>query len=155
MQNYGRTSVHELVGDFIVPRSLAPMDRRLPPLAGIRVEVGLPEGVAPHTSEPAYARAIVHLLRLARALDLPGASIQRLVYVGDTRLNDGTVFANVCRAGGRPGLAIIAAERHEPARIETSAQEEGALNLANRWVALAAFTASATSGSYRWTSTRQ
>ncbi len=139
MKNYGRTSVHEFLGDFIVYRNLVPLDGRLPPLAEIRPLVGLAEGVVPRKSALEYARVIVHLLRLARALDAPEASIGRLVYVGDTRLNDGTAFANICRAGGWPGLAFIGAERDEPARVEVIEQEGGTLFLANRWSALADF----------------
>jgi hypothetical protein len=139
MKNHGRASVHEFLGDFIVYRNLVPMDGRLPPLAEIRPLVGLPAGVAPRKSAPEYARVIVHLLKRARALDGPGVSIARLVYVGDTRLNDGTAFANVCRAGDWPGLAFIGAERDEPARVEVIDQEEGRLFLSNRWSALADF----------------
>jgi hypothetical protein len=139
MENYGRTSVHEFLGDFIVYRNLVPVDRRLPPLAEVRAEVGLAEGLVPRKSQPEYARVIVHLLRRARALDVPRTAVERLVYVGDTRLNDGTAFANVCRAGGWPGLAFIASETAEPARVELVEQEEGTLYLANRWAALAGF----------------
>ena len=133
MRKYGRTSVYEFLGDLVVYRSLAPLDPRLPPLAEVREQVGLPEGLIPRKTTPAYARVIVHLLQQARALDAPGASIERLVYVGDTRMNDGAAFANLCRAGGWPGLAFIGAERDEPARVETVGQDGGTLYLANRW----------------------
>lgn len=139
MKDHGRTSVHEFLGDFIVYRNLAPMDRRLPSLSAIQAQVGLPAGVIPRKSEAAYARVIIHLLREARALDLPGVPVKRLVYVGDTRLNDGTAFANVCRAGGWPGLAFIGSERDEPARVQVIEQDGGRLYLANRWAALADF----------------
>jgi hypothetical protein len=135
MKAHGRTSVHEFLGDLIVYRNLVPLDPRLPPLSDIGPSVGLPEGVIPRKSEPAYARAIVHLLRQARALEAPGARIERLVYVGDTRLNDGTAFANICRAGGWPGYAFIAAEGEGPAQVEISES----LYLSNRWAALADF----------------
>ncbi len=139
MENCGRTSVHEFLGDFIVYRNLVPVDRRLPPLAEVRDKVGLAESLVPRKSQPEYARVIVHLLRRARALDAPGTAIERLVYVGDTRLNDGTAFANVCRAGGWPGLAFIGSEKNELARIEIVKQEDGDLFLANRWAALTDF----------------
>ncbi len=138
MSNHGRTSIHEFLGDLVVYRNLVPIDRRLPPLAETRPHAGLPEDVTPRKSEPAYARIIVHLLKLARALELPDTDIERLVYVGDTRMNDGTAFTNVCDAGGWPGLAFIGAERDEPARVETVEQDRGVLYLANRWTALVA-----------------
>jgi hypothetical protein len=139
MRVYGRTSVHEFLGDFMVYRNLVPVDGRLLPLAQIGPEVGLSAGRVPRKSEPEYARVIVHLLRQARALDRPAGPIERLVYVGDTRMNDGTAFANLCRAGGWPGLAFIAAEREGPPQVEVVEQPEGALYLANRWSAVADF----------------
>jgi len=146
MKIYGRTSVHEFLGDFVVYRNLVPLDQRLPPLAEVRRHVGLPEGVIPRKTAPEYARVIVHLLRQARTLGAPGTSIERLVYVGDTRMSDGTAFANICHAGGWAGLAFIGAERDEPAHVEVVAVEqdgilpcEATLYLANRWAALADF----------------
>ena len=136
MQVHGRSSVHEFLDDMIVYRNLVPLDRRLAPLAEIRSQVGTPEGSIPRKSELPYARVIVHLLRQARELDLPGVSIEQLVYVGDTRLNDGTAFANICRAGGWPGCAFIAAERDEAAAVEINWDEDRTLYLANRWAAL-------------------
>jgi hypothetical protein len=136
MKNHGRTAVDEFLGDFIVYRNLVPMDPRLPTLRELRPKVGVPEGGIPRKSEPAYARIIVHLLREARALEAPGIPLERLVYVGDTRLNDGTAFANTCRAGDWPGLAFIGCERNEPAQVEIVEQQEGVLYLANRWAAL-------------------
>lgn len=139
MKHYGRTSVHEFLGDFVVYRNLVPADPRLPPLSELRSEVGLPEGVIPRKSEPEYARVMAHLLQRARALEAPGAPIGRLVYLGDTRMNDGTAFVNLCRAGGWLGLAFIGAERDEPAHVEIVEREEGTLYLANRWAALSDF----------------
>jgi len=139
MKNYGRTSVHEFLGDLIVYRNLTSFDARLLSLAELGPEVGLPEGVTPRKSQPEYARVIAHLLQRARVLDAPGASIERLIYVGDTRMNDGAAFANICRAGGWPGLAFIGAERDEPARVETVEQGGATLYLANRWAAISGF----------------
>jgi hypothetical protein len=139
MNVYGRTSVSEFLGDFIVYRNLMPADRRLPALAELRPLVGLPEGAIPRKSAPAYAQVIVHQLRRGRALDRPGLPIERVLYVGDTRLNDGTAFANICAAGGWPGMAFIGAERNAPVQVEVVDQEVGKLYLANRWSALADF----------------
>ena len=136
--SHGRTSIHEFLGDFVVYRNLAPVNPRLPPLTETRSYAGLPKGVTPRKSDPAYARVIVHLLKQARALDLPGTTIERLVYVGDTRLNDGTAFVNICGAGDWPGMAFIGAEQDEPAHVEVVEQDKGVLYLANRWMALVA-----------------
>ena len=61
MQNYGRTSVHELLGDFVVYRNLVPQDERLPSLADVRPLLGLPEGLVPRKSAPEYGQVIATL----------------------------------------------------------------------------------------------
>jgi hypothetical protein len=139
VKNYGSTSVGEFLADRIVYRNLVPVDTRLPALAQIRSQVGLSEGATPRKSEAPYARVIAHLLREARALDLPGVPIERLIYVGDTRLNDGNAFANICQAGGWPGLAFIGSERGDPPLVEVVEQPGGDLYLANRWSVLDGF----------------
>lgn len=150
MKVYGRTTISAFLGDLVVYRNLVPIDRRLRGLDRIRHEVGLSAGRLPRKSEPAYARVIVHFLQQARSLDTPGIAIERLLYVGDTRLNDGTAFSNVCQAAGWPGLAFIGTETDEPERQEiisaafptpgNGGSDDGpALFLANRWAALAEF----------------
>jgi hypothetical protein len=133
---HGLTSLHEILGDLVVYRNLVPADDRLPSVAGIRDHLGLDEGRLPRKAEPAYGRVVAEMLRRARRLDLPGTAIRRLIYVGDTRMNDGTAFRNLCAAGEWPGWAFIGRdEAHRPPRVEV----EGALYLANRWSALPDF----------------
>ena len=64
-----------------------------------------------------------------------------LVFIGDTHLNDGTAFDNICLAGEWPGMAFIAAEKDEPGRIHVEDKGAGRLLLANRWSALDEFEA--------------
>jgi hypothetical protein len=146
MRVFGKTTVSEFLGDMVVYRNLKPIDPRLSGLETIRDDVGIPLGRLPRKSEPEYAQVIVHLLRQARAIDAPHTTIERLLYVGDTRLNDGTAFANLCQAGGWPGLAFIAAETNDSALVEIVAASPGTegddgplIFLANRWAALADF----------------
>jgi hypothetical protein len=109
------------------------VDKRLPALADVRERAGIPKGVTPRKSQPAYARVIVQLLRAARALSAPTTSLERLIYVGDTRMNDGNAFANIALAGGWPGVAFIASETEDPAPPEILEKENSALYLASRW----------------------
>ena len=146
MNTFGRSSVSDFLADFVVYRNLFPMDQRLPSLADVRERARVPAGVTPRKSQPAYARVIVEILRAARALDGPQSALQRLIYVGDTRMNDGTAFANVARAAGWPGLAFIASEKGEPAPAEIVEQGEASdplrtLFIANRWAAITSFEA--------------
>ena len=133
---HGLTSLHEILGDLVVYRNLVPADDRLPPVTEIRRHLGLGGDRLPRKAEPEYGRVVAEMLRRARALDLPATPIRRLIYIGDTRLNDGTAFRNLCAAGGWPGWAFIGKdETDRPPRIEV----EGALYLANRWSALPSF----------------
>jgi len=133
---HGLTSLHECLGDFVVYRNLIPADRRLPSLADLRPTLGLGAGELPRKAEPAYGRVVAEMLRRARALTQSGVEIRRLVYIGDTRLNDGTAFQNLCTAGGWPGWAFIGRDEvSSPLRTEV----EGRLYIANRWSALPRF----------------
>jgi hypothetical protein len=136
MKNYGRTALSEFLGDRVVYRKLAPADPRLPGLDELRPSLGLPAAGTPRKIEPDYARVIVALLRAARHMDGIAAPIERLIYLGDTHMLDGTAFTNICQAGGWPGLAFIASEalKEPPAIVE-----QGAFVLSNRWAALPDF----------------
>jgi hypothetical protein len=130
---FERGSIHDILGDLVVYRNLEPVDGRLRGLREVWAEAGLDVYHIPRKAEPAYACVVLHLLRQAQALrsDEP---LRRLLYIGDTRMNDGRTIASL-----RPHLPVrgfIAAEKtEEPERVEVS---EGVMT-ANRWGALAGF----------------
>ncbi len=143
---YGKSAISEFLDDRVVYRNLAPTDLRLLPLEAIRQKVGLSPGRLPRKSEADYARVIVDFLRQAQTLDerigviRSKDKIQRLIFVGDTRLLDATAFVNICQAGGWPGWAFIGSETTEPLQIEIEAMgPDQSLYLANRWAALTDF----------------
>ncbi len=138
---YGLSAVSEFLGDRIVYRNLDPVDASLPGLAESARHASLPPGVIPRKSQADYARVVVYLLETARRQDIPKGQLKRLVFVGDTFLNDSTAFANLCQAGGWEGLAFIGADRaNEPAEAKiTTAPGGGQLYLANRWQLLEQF----------------
>jgi phosphoserine phosphatase len=156
-RTYGTTSLYEFLGDFVVYRNLVPMDARLPAFEALQSALGLDGVSLPRKAELNYGRVVAEMLRQARALDGPSApasTIQRLIYIGDTRMNDGTAFRNLCEAGGWPGWAFIGHEAlSSPPSIELESlggdvilsEAEGSkgrlkapamLYLANRWSAL-------------------
>jgi len=139
MKYYGSTAVSEFLGDHLVYRNLVPVNDQLPHLDALRGKLGLTPGITPRKSTPEYAQVITEILKAARELSAPGTPIKRVIFIGDTRLNDSTAFRNICRAGGWQGLAFIGAEDKEPAQIEIEELDIGALMLANRWGALDAF----------------
>ena len=140
MKCYGRTTVSEFLGDSIVFRGLEPADPRLPGLVALQSSLGLRAGQVPRKNEADYARVVVSILQQARKIEASHAALQRLIFVGDTRLSDGTAFANMCQVGGWPGIAFIGSENSQLPRVELLPQKDsGSLYLSNRWAALDEF----------------
>ena len=135
-QTTGLTSLYESLGDFIVYRNLVPADPRLPSVDDIRANLSLDARALPRKAEPIYGAVLAEMLRHGRRVEIPRGSIERIVYVGDTRMNDGTAFRNLCAAGEWPGWAFIGADDlSSPPQREV----EASLYLANRWSALPNF----------------
>ncbi len=135
MQTYGTTSLHEIFDDLVILRNLKPFDQRLPGLAGAWQAMGLDGPRIPRKHETEYARASVWFVRQARALDLPGADVRELLFIGDTAMADGNAFRNLVRAGGWPGWCFIGAEKlSAPVSLAVEADN---VSLANRWALLA------------------
>lgn len=130
---YARKTLADFLGDRVVYRNLDPSDPALPRLADIWQEIGLDTFRVPRKTEPTYAAAIYRFLQAAQAQrGLP--PLERLLFVGDTPMNDGTAAKNL--GAYLPMRGFIGTERlAEPATIT----HEGPLMLANRWQALANF----------------
>jgi hypothetical protein len=129
-----RMSLHATLGDFVVYRNLEPADERLRGLREIWQEIGLSSYHIPRKLEPDYATAVVHFLDQAQALRLPNRPLKRLLYIGDTVMNDGTAIANLGQH--RPILGVICTERLGEAKQVNVNQ--GTMT-ANRWGALKDF----------------
>ena len=140
MEIFDRVSISEFLGDWVVYRNLAPADPRLPSLAALRGEIDLGPRQIPRKSEASYAQVIVRILEAAQRQRGVPAPIQRVLFIGDTLLLDGAAFANLCLAGGWPGLAFIGSENNRPAAVAIAPNASGqTLYQANRWEALADF----------------
>jgi hypothetical protein len=139
MKKYGRSTVSEFLGDYVVYRNLDPDDPRLPPFAETREQAGISSSGIPRKTSPEYARVIAYLLQEANRLNETRSQVKRVVFVGDTRLNDGTAFQNICLAGNWPGMAFVASEREGPQQLEVDQRDAGTLIFANRWAALEEF----------------
>ncbi len=140
MKNYGRSTLESFLGNRVVYRNLVPADPNLPALQTVARQIGLAPGTIPRKTDPDYALVILYLLNQAQRQRGIQHKIERLIYIGDTRLLDGTAFTNLCQAGNLPGLAFIGAENSQPAAIEILNQTDAqTLYLANRWSALAEF----------------
>jgi hypothetical protein len=129
-----RMRLFDLLGDFVIYRKLEPCDARLRGLAAIHAELGLPAGRIPRKTEPAYAAVTVNLLRQAQSLRGAAQPLRRLLYIGDTKINDGIAAANLGQH--LPLRGFIGEDRlGESPTVET---HEG-ITFANRWAALEEF----------------
>jgi hypothetical protein len=90
----------------------------------------------PRKHELDYARVIAALLAAARQMENPEKSLERLVFIGDTELLDGTAFTNLCLVTGWRGLAFIGDENHAAPAFHLSERPGGTVYMANRWAAL-------------------
>ena len=133
----GKARVSDFLADWMVYRNLNPADDRLAGFDAIRLQLGLADGYAPRKSELDYARVVHELLKQAQQLHSPGRVLRQIVFVGDTRRNDGLTFDNLCQVSGLPGAAFIGDETVTPAKVEVAQTAGGhSLYLANRWQAL-------------------
>ena len=139
--SYGRACVQDFLGDFIVYRNLTPIDRRLPGLTELREKLDLSTGMTPRKSSPEYAQVVVHIINRAQKIRGETAAIERLIYIGDTRTNDGIAFANLLAAGRWSGAAFIASETTEPEETHVETRDGATILLSNRWSALDSFDA--------------
>jgi len=137
--SWERGALADFFGDNIVYRNLEPQDARIPGLAASWQELGLESPAVPRKTTPEYARALRHFISQAQALrGLP--PLERLLFIGDTAMLDGTAARNLGRYWLMRGF--IGADRlKEPPK----AARDGDLLLANRWGALADFGAWAAS----------
>ncbi len=136
MKIYGKGTIHDILGDLVVYRSLTPADDGLPGFAEIAADIGLDADCPPRKSETTYGVAVSWLLHLARKLEAPGTPIRRILYIGDTRMNDGIAFKSICYAGRWPGIVFIGCETDEPARLDIERDGASSLVFSNRWSAL-------------------
>jgi hypothetical protein len=139
MKTHGSTSLAEFLGDRVVYRNLEPQDKRLPGLKQLTGKLGLPAEGIPRKAKAAYGAVIAEILKIAQQIDHPGSTIKNLVFIGDTRLNDGTSYQNICKAGSWQGVAFIGNETQAPVLIEQDAHFDLPLYTANRWSCLADF----------------
>jgi len=131
---FERSTIHDILGDLVVYRNLEPCDTRVPGLSKLRARLGLESGRIPRKAEPEYATVVVQILCAAQVLRLPGRPLARLLYLGDTVMNDRGAINNL--RAHFPTLGFIGCdEAGAPRRVQT---DEGVMT-ANRWEALMDF----------------
>ncbi|MCD4672757.1 MAG: hypothetical protein K8R77_08850, partial [Anaerolineaceae bacterium] len=113
MKCFGRGAISEFLDDRVLYRNLIPCNPDLPGLPELRDELGIDASTTPRKTSRDYARVIHAVLESAQTMR-SAPPLARLVYVGDTRMNDGTAFSNIAEVSGWPGMAFIGSERFGP-----------------------------------------
>lgn len=130
---YPRKSLSAFLSDRVAYRNLTPVDPCLPHPAQLRQEMGLDPQHMPRKTEPLYAAVVYRFLQAAQA-NRGAPPLERLLFVGDTLMNDGTAAKNLGQY--LPVRCFIGADKlAEAEKIKT----DGYLMKANRWQALSDF----------------
>ena len=132
---YPRKKMSDFLGDRVAWRNLIPADPGLPQLADVWQEVGLESFRVPRKTEPVYAAAVYRFLQAAQS-QRGAPALERLLFIGDTPMNDGTSAKNL--GNYLPMRGFIGADRLAQ---EKQIKIDGPLMLANRWQALTDFLA--------------
>jgi len=133
---FERASLHDFLGERIIFRDLNPMDTNLARFDDIRTELQLLENRIPRKTSPEYARVIAYLLEMANRNDGKKNTLETIIYIGDTGMNDGRAFHNICSAGGWQGIAMITSEKDELTKLGLEKEYRSLLFSNNHWVNL-------------------
>lgn len=87
-------SVADLFGEQIMLRDIDPRSRSLEGIDVFRGELGWDKIYVPRKNEPQYAQALIRIIE-----DAGDGGPERIVYVGDTLLNDGTAIKALQEVG--------------------------------------------------------
>ena len=128
---WSRGTLADFMGDHVVYRNLEPVDTQLDGLRAIWREVGLDHYHVPRKTSAAYAAAMMRFVAQAQTVRGVSQPIARILFVGDTLMNDGTAARNV--AEYLPMMGFIGADRPaQPAEQHV----DDRLMIANRWTML-------------------
>jgi hypothetical protein len=138
-QVFGRASLATYFDDSVIYRNLDPLDHRLPRFKNAHWQMDLPGDSLPRKLDREYAKAAVWFLNRMQEVRRVNKPLGEVLFVGDTLLNDGGAYRNICTTAGWPGGCFIGVDK-----LEQSAQlkegEDGIVT-ANRWTLLAEWAA--------------
>lgn len=138
MKPFDRAAISTFLGDRVLYRNLIPCAPGLPGLPELRETLGISPNATPRKTTLDYARVIHAVLQTAQQ-QRTARPLARLVYIGDTRMNDGTAFTNIATVADWPGMAFIGSEKIGPLHYKAEEVSGGTLYTANRWSALNRF----------------
>ncbi len=140
MYSFGRAKLSDLVGDFVVYRSLEPLDKRLRGLRRAHYQMGLQEKRVPRKQEMDYAKAARWLLQQAQTVRGQKHEIRELLCVGDSLYTDGQCYQNLRKLTDWRCACFIGTEEQEKSGC-VDLREDDNIYIANRWSMLGAWVA--------------
>ncbi len=90
VENFGLSSLDELIGDLVVYRKLEPITRQISGLKSARYQLGLPNDIVPRKQDKSYAQVALWILEQAQ--QRRDAAVDELLFIGDTLSGDGHTF---------------------------------------------------------------
>ena len=135
-KNFGRATLADYFGDFVIYRNLEPLDHRLPGLKAASYKMNLSSDQIPRKLETDYAKAAIFFAEQGQKLRRQKVELSELLFVGDTPTGDGQAYANMRQLSGWQSSCFIGSERLAQEFL-VDIDEEDAVYCANRWPALA------------------
>jgi hypothetical protein len=133
---WAKGTLADFMGDNVIYRSLEPANPQLAGLRAVWQQLGMDHYYVPRKTTTTYTDALLRFLSDAQTSRGVLRLLQRVLFVGDTAMNDGTAARNI--GAHLPMMGFIGAERlSEPPRMRV----EDRLLLANRWAMIADFAA--------------
>ena len=123
---YQRATLSDFLGERIVYRNLIPQDPALR-------DEALGKHQVPRKTEPAYAARIVELVQRAQMARGVSRSIARLLFLGDTRMNDATAATNLGELLPLHGLIVAERPDETPCINMETRSPRVQLMFGNRW----------------------
>lgn len=132
LNDFGLSNLAELVDDWVIYRSLEPLDNRVQGLKRARFQMGIHATDIPRKLDRDYAKAAIWFLDQIHAVLRRPDQIRELLFVGDTLSGDGQAFRNIISRSGWRGSCLIVDEQADVApRIDLSNVDD--VVVANRW----------------------
>lgn len=139
LKSYGSASLSDFISDRIVFRSLDALDESLPRMQTMRKMLHLPDDFTPRKTSVEYAQVVQLLIEEMRSQDGCQGDLRSVLYLGDTRMNDGTAFHNICQVCGCAGAALITSEDDQLTTLPCTKMDGTYLFMNNHWLNLRVF----------------
>ncbi len=135
IEQFGLVSLSEFLDDRFVYRDLQPVDQRYQGYRQCAQRFGLDPAMIPSKTDPVYNKVAVWIVDHMQE-QASTEEVEELLFIGDSRLTDGTAFQGMVAYAGWNGSCFICAEDPNT-EAQLSWDPETRVVEANRWYLLA------------------